>query len=618
MLHTVQMQKIRLVALEEEKYYIIRELQRMGVVDIRKSSLGLADDEALKQIVEVSELLVKFRSALSFLKAPRREIKPEQQLQLPELLERCRSTTEVGEVNLLVEKKRELKERIKGTEDELSTASLFEGIDIDFGKLVSKVLAFRAFLADQKTAATLRQWVEQRGVRCEIVEGTREKKFIVFVAFDASQGSMIEEAVRQLKLNEVDMTDKYLDAKPRMVVAKLERQKDAEAREIAETDRRLAKMGEDHYIEIASLAEMLEAEYERSRISSSFKKTEHTFVLEGWVPKSKMDETYKRIKRATKQSFYIEEINDNELAPTLVARPKLFSEFDFLMDFYSLPRSDEIDPTWFFILSFMVFYGLMVSDFGYGVLSLLFATVIIKKTSPNGLMHNAARVWQIASIPIMVFGLVSNQFFGLQFAQFKGIMLVDWADIPSLLVITILMGVSQVCIGLALGFVNKFRHGEKLLALSKLTSIAALLAGTLSMVGYLFGVMTGFAYPSMIVAIAATVVTLATSGIEASEFTNLIAHPLSYARIFGFGLASIMIASLIDKGFTPTLSHGVLTFVALTAIFIILHAFNMLLSIFEGILQATRLNFVEFFSKFYKGGGVKFAPYRFERHYTKD
>lgn len=177
---------------------------------------------------------------------------------------------------------------------------------------------------------------------------------------------------------------------------------------------------------------------------------------------------------------------------------------------------------------------------------------------------------------------------------------------------------SQVCIGLALGFVNKFRHGEKLLALSKLTSIAALLAGTLSMVGYLFGVMTGFAYPSMIVAIAATVVTLATSGIEASEFTNLIAHPLSYARIFGFGLASIMIASLIDKGFTPTLSHGVLTFVALTAIFIILHAFNMLLSIFEGILQATRLNFVEFFSKFYKGGGVKFAPYRFERHYTKD
>lgn len=621
MLRTVPMQKIRIVALAGNKYEIIRELQQMGVIEIKRSSLGLEDDEVLNQITEVSELLVKFRSALSFLKAPKHKgkIKPAQQLEQAELLKRCRVVKEVEEINSLVEKKRTLTEHVKGLESGLASAALFEDMNVDFGKLGSKGLAFRAFIADPTSTSKLKHLISEKRIRNEIVESRKDNKLVLFLAFDASQRNALDEIVQPLSMEEIDITEGNLNAKPKDVILKLEKEKHTELEEIKKIEHRLAKIGEEHYIEIAALAEMLDSEYDRSQVSSNFKKTEHTFVVEGWVPKKNMDELYRRIKNATKQKCQMEEINDGELAPTLMNRPKLLSPFDYLVGFYSLPRSDEIDPTWFFILSFLVFYGMMVSDFGYGVMSLIFATVLVRKFPEEGLMNSVARVWQLASIPIMIFGILSNQFFGISLAAFKGIMFIDWINnVPGLLTLTIFMGITQIIIGLAFGFINKYRHHETKLAISKLTSIVVMLAGTLAVGGGLFGFMSSYTMPAVVITVVAALITIALSGIEAVEFTNLITHTLSYTRIFGFGLASVIIASLVDKAFTPSLSGGIIGFVVFGALFLLLHTMNMLLSIFEGVVQAARLNFIEFFSKFYTGGGEKFEPYHFTRRYTKE
>ena len=540
---------------------------------------------------------------------------PVKQLELAELLKRCRSTKEVEEINSLVESRRKLEERARVTEHELETSRLFENMKVDFGRLTTSALAFRAFITDEKGAGALRQQISQKGIKSEIIEGTKGKKLILFVAFDTSQRSRMDEVVaKRLRLDEIDITEGYLNAPPKEVIARLEKESVEELRELKLAEQRLTQIGETHYIEIASLAEMLEAEYERAQISTNFKNTARTFVVEGWIPKKSLRELDRRIKEATKQSFIVEEVNDGEIAPTMMSRGKTFSEFDYLMGFYSLPMSNEIDPTWFFIVSFMVFYGMMVSDFGYGVMSLILATLLVKKFPEEGLMNSVARVWQLASIPIMAFGIISNQFFGLSLAPFKGVMFIDWNNnVPGLLVLTVIMGIAQVIVGLAIGFVNKYMHHERKLAVSKLTSIVAVITGTLAVAGAFFGFMSSYAVISAAIASAASIITIALSGIEAVEFTNLISHPLSYTRIFGFGLASMILASLIDKAFTPTLSGGIIPFILLAAMFLLLHTMNMILSIFEGMVQATRLNFIEFFSKFYTGGGVKFAPYRFNR-----
>jgi Archaeal/vacuolar-type H+-ATPase subunit I len=75
---------------------------------------------------------------------------------------------------------------------------------------------------------------------------------------------------------------------------------------------------------------------------------------------------------------------------------------------------------------------------------------------------------------------------------------------------------------------------------------------------------------------------------------------------------------LIDQAFTPNLGMGIPLFIVYIIIFILLHFFNMVLGIFEGMVQGVRLNFVEFFSKFYTGGGIRFRPFSYKRVYTKE
>jgi V/A-type H+/Na+-transporting ATPase subunit I len=321
----------------------------------------------------------------------------------------------------------------------------------------------------------------------------------------------------------------------------------------------------------------------------------------------------------TNNKAVIDELQSDELAPTQTHRPKFLRPFDYMVSFYSVQRSDEIDPTWIFIFSFPIFYGLMVTDVGYGVASFILASLITRKTDPDGLMYNAAKIWQLNAIAAIFFGALSNQYFGFKL-NYSTPFSFDWLkNTPELIAITVLFGVAQVILGLFFGIINSYHHGHKKLAVARFTSILVVACGTVAVAGAFFSAFD--AVTTEItggIAIVSLLLTVVLSGSEATEITNLITHPLSYARLMGFGLGSVIIAFLIDMAFTPNLNNGILIFLLYGVIFIALHFLNMLLSIFEGIVQGVRLNFVEFFSKFYIGNGVPFKPFSFKRVYTEE
>lgn len=391
--------------------------------------------------------------------------------------------------------------------------------------------------------------------------------------------------------------------------------------EVAGIDKTLDSIRQKEYPELLAIKEMLNVELERARCSGIFKKTESLFVIEGWVPKKGITDLKGAIAKTTENRYHFEELDESEeLAPTLMNRPGFLKSFDYVMEFLSIPRSDEIDPTWIFILSFPIFYGLMVSDVGYGILSLLFATWIKRITNPEGLVHNTASIWQLGSLSVIFFGFLTNQYFGLQlnqyFTTFKGL---DWfKNITTIMLLSIFFGMAQILIGLIISVVNNHRRRRRRLVVAKLTSILLILSGTIAISGgifHLFGATITLA--SGILALLSLLITLVLSGYEAGEVPSLIAHILSYSRIMGFGMVSVYIAFIIDMALTPNLSHGVLLFMLYLVVFIILHFLNMIVSIFEGIVQSIRLNFVEFFTKFYEGGGIKYKPFSYRRVYTK-
>ena len=384
---------------------------------------------------------------------------------------------------------------------------------------------------------------------------------------------------------------------------------------------RLDEISAKSYLEVSSMIEMLSVEADRADVSANFKKTDSTFIIEGWVLKKRLGVLREDLSRVARGRFILDALETGELAPTLVRRPEFLKPFDFIVNFVNVQRSDEIDPTWVFIFTFPIFYGLMVSDVGYGLMSLLLSTVVARITNPDGLVCNTAKIWQMCSVFIIIFGFLTNQYFGLQlnqyFTTFQGL---DWLkNLTTILAIGILMGITQVTLGLAFGFVNQYRRGHVKVAISKVSSAVFLIAGAVAIAGTFFGL---FGYGVTVAAAAASIAgalaTVVFGGTDAVELTSLISNPLSYARLMGFGLASVMIALLIDIVFTPSLSSGILVFSVTAVIFILLHFMNMILGIFEGSVQAVRLNFVEFFSKFYEGGGVKFSPFGYKRRYTKE
>jgi V/A-type H+-transporting ATPase subunit I len=634
-----EMQKIRIIALKSRKYEIIKELHRMGVIDIRKSGIEAQDDSAV-EVPAVSELLVRCRSAEAVLrkhidkklrtvvekhldeKRLRAHAASHRQIDGEALVARARSLKVVDEVFSLEERRNEIETELGAIREAEALASRFTGTGIDFSRLKSEVLGFRAFSVAKSAAAKADGALAKLKGDYEVIRKRTKSESLVFIAYRKDGGAAALDRLAGIGgVYEIDLENGRLEGSAEEVLARLRGRENALAKERAEIGARLRGHASKSYLEVASMIEMLTVEAERADVSAKFKKTDSTFIMEGWIVKSRLGALRDELGKVAKGRFELDALETDELAPTLVKRPGFLKPFDFLVNFVNVPRSDEIDPTWVFIFTFPIFYGLMISDVGYGLMSLILATVVTKITNPDDLVCNTAKIWQMCSVAIIIFGFLSNQYFGLQlnqyFTSFKGF---DWLkDVTTVLAVTMLMGIAQIVLGLSFGFVNHYRKGHRKLAVSKITSIVFLLAGTVAISGAFFGLFgPGVSLYAAAISIAAALVTAALSGIEAVEMTSLLSHPLSYARLMGFGLASVMTALLIDIAFTPSLSSGILVFSLTLVVFILLHFMNMLLGMFEGSVQAVRLNFVEFFSKFYEGGGVKFSPFSYKRRYTKE
>ncbi len=615
--HTEPMEKVRILALEQDRNRVVAALHTMGVIDLRKSKLQLGDDKPESYSTDISDALIRINGALQILE--KREISSETHLPLEQILKETKSLKAISEAYELSGERKELKDDMAMLNNAEYIATSLSRLKVNFSRLKSDYVAYKAFEADAKAYKIIGKKIHSKEHGMDFHVSKSKKGYLIFIAYDKKLN--LEEDIKDSGVIELDLGARYLEGMPSEVLKSVREKRAKNTRRLEEIAKSLEKLSDRNYSKLANLSEMLEIELSRADVGSMFKKTDNAFVIEGWIEKRKLGNLETEISKAAGGRAYVESIEQDELAPTHTNRPGFMKPFEYLMNFYSTQRSDEIDPTWIFFLSFPIFYGLMVTDVGYGLASLIFVTLVSKKVSPKGLVYNACKIWQMMSLAAIFFGFLSNQYFGFQLNQyfipwFHGF---DWMkNATSIIAITVLFGIVQIVLGLLFGFFNHYKRGHTKMAVSKLTSIAVIVFGTVA-VSALFGFTSGILpLACAIAAVVSLLITAAISGHEATEITNLITHPLSYARIMGFGLGSVIIAFLIDQYFTPHLSAGILVFILYLIIFILLHFMNMILGIFEGIVQGVRLNFVEYFSKFYIGNGIRFKPFSYERNHTKE
>lgn len=351
----------------------------------------------------------------------------------------------------------------------------------------------------------------------------------------------------------------------------------------------------------------LSKELEVERSKEYFKQSKHHIILQGFVPNKQVHELEIGLKRELADSFELEiKSADVEHAPVLLPNKGFSKSFESLLSFYSFPKYKEIDPSILMMLSFPLFFGFILGDVGYGVLSLLFF-IYLKFRLPE--LNDMLNIMVLSAISSIVFGLWYGEYFGFE-PKIFALEFHRTSDPTTLLVIALAFGIIHLNIGLIIGIMNALQYSIKKVFTDYVSwfilQIGILLI-YLSTTTIGIGGMQYLGYICIFVTILLLYLGHGIQGII--ELPSLFTNVMSYARLMAVGLSSVVIAVSINEFSVPLIQSGIVGAIFGIVLFTTGHIFNIVLGNFESFLQALRLHYVEFFSKFYEGGGREFKPF---------
>ncbi|MEM2935053.1 MAG: V-type ATPase 116kDa subunit family protein, partial [Candidatus Thermoplasmatota archaeon] len=337
----------------------------------------------------------------------------------------------------------------------------------------------------------------------------------------------------------------------------------------------------------------------------------------------------------------IEKVNrDSEKPPVHLKNPRWAKTFEMLLEFFAIPKYNEINPTIFIGISIVIFFSLMLGDAGYGLVIFLisiFAYIKFKKSE-------AIRSWTIVGAMVglgnIITGLIFNSFFGdfipryiykdltklLYSANIFGIELpIDAIHKPILILsITLIIGLIHLNLGIILGIYQNIIRGRKNKIFEEQISFILLEIGAGILIGerilHLWEIEGAMLYLAIIFTLIGLIFIFKRKGpMGFFDITGFMGDWLSYSRILALGLATTGMAMTINifGEIIPTIV-GALGIILTPIVLIIAHFANTILQSLGAGIHSLRLQYVEFFNRFYEGGGKKFIPFSIKRKYTEE
>jgi len=532
------------------------------------------------------------------------------------------SETVMSDYNILEVKLRDLHKRRAELTERLSLLERYERILKGLAPLISKLSGFKNIestgLIIDKDKSGVIPLMEVEISR--ITEGgyqifkreLDEKSIGVILTYqkdydEGVRGLLSEEGISEIKLPADYAGLPFFDALKEMV-----RKKEEIPKEITDIEAELNRLSDEWYWKIEELIDVLQDLIDEFKTLDYCTGTKYCFFIFGWVPKSYLPKLSSAIKERFDDRVVIRELEimeeEIERVPVSIKNPKLVKPFEIFMRVLPPPRYDSIDPTPFLAIFFPVFFGLILGDIGHGLIILIIVGLLWRKYKERAVVQDLLKVFFLCSIYTIIFGFLFGEFFGELGERFgiHPIIFNRGKAIKGFLILAIGIGVGHVLLGFIISLINSIRWHKGREIIGTLSSIAMLFTLFLliaALSGYL---PKGFLNVGIILTIILFPIILLSEGIiGAIELIKSIGNILSYARIMALGVASVMM-TLVANRLGEMTGNIVLGIIVAS----IIHALNITIGIFSPAIQSLRLHYVEFFSKFYKPGGRKYAPFK--------
>lgn len=427
---------------------------------------------------------------------------------------------------------------------------------------------------------------------------------------------------------------------PRQITELAELRMKALLERVKETDTALRAASERHAQRLLQIRRRLRTEYRVLKARENFARTWATMLITGWVPADRVDELCEIVLDITRHHAVIEfhdPLAQDEAPPTLFRNHPLIRPFEMLVSNYSTPHYNEIEPTPFIAVLFLVMFGLMFGDIGHS--SLLLITGAVLWLRARGRLRDAGVIATFCGISGILFGAFYGSFFGLEQVGGRPIgYLHPLENANRVLLLTVLFGVVVISLGIVLNIINHIRQRDYAEAsFDRFGVVGGIFYwGSLAIAarGYTTGKVSSLPILLLVIAPLAVVflrkpaaavaarirprpdarhdgflIVFIEGAAEAFETVlAYVANTLSFARIGAFALAHaglcMAVFRLIDV--VKTMPGGplwaVLVFVFGTLVIVLLE--GMIVAI-----QSLRLEYYEFFGKFFRGEGRRYEPF---------
>ena len=424
---------------------------------------------------------------------------------------------------------------------------------------------------------------------------------------------------------------------------------------LEEIEVRLDTLREKYADFVVSAEEVLEVEVDKAEAPLRFAVSDHSFVVDGWVPETRFPELRAKLEA---QGIYIEtaeshDAHDEAEPPVQLRNPKPAKPFEFLIHLYSTPSYRELDPTLFLFIAAPFFFGFMIGDAGYGAIFIAMGLVASSRIKRESIWWRIFFVTAIGGVWAFLLGFfVFGEAFGMPFhpafdhpeeLSFESFgihvpldaLIHKGFDIKDMMYLSLLFAALHLGAGYVFGFVNELGHNKKY-ALAKLGwffclfGLFTLLTSILSwspVAHWVWNVPLGW-FPRTLernlsgfvgqpiplvslILIFGCLLGLTESIIAPIEVASLLANVMSYTRLAGLGIGKAAIAAafntIILEGLIRSGQIGLL--ILGVAFLVLAQLLVFLLGWISAGIQALRLNYVEAFIKFFKGNGTPFRPF---------